>query len=47
MHECFPNHLRMGTTKMKEDKEREDEDMQKRVKMERSRVGTKADELPK
>ena len=40
MHECFPEHLRMGTTRMKEDKEAEKVDKQKITKMERSNLGT-------
>ena len=38
-HECFPKHLRMGTARMKESKETE-EGKQKRVKMERNKIGT-------
>ena len=41
MQECFHKHLRMGTARMKEDKETEEEDKEKRRKMERSRVDTK------
>ena len=41
MHECFPKHLCMGTARMKEDKETEEKYKQNRVKMERSKVGTK------
>ena len=37
MHECFLNHLRMGTSRMKEDKETDEEDKPARVKMERSK----------
>ena len=33
MHECFPKHLRMGTARMNEDKETEEDDKQKLVKM--------------
>ena len=40
MHECFPKYLRMGTARMKEDKETEEEDKQKGVAMERNKVGT-------
>ena len=40
MHESFPKHLRMGTARMKEHKETEQENKQKGVKME-SKVGTK------
>ena len=39
MQECFYKHLRMGTARMKEDKETE-QDKQKRVKIE-SKVGKK------
>ena len=35
MHECFPKHLRMGTARMKYDRERE-EDKKRCVSMERS-----------
>ena len=40
MHEYFPKHLRMGTARMKLDRERE-EDKKRRVSMERSKAGTK------
>ena len=40
-----PTQLRMGTAGMKEDKERREEDKKKRVKMERSKVGTKEKEV--
>ena len=40
MHECFPKHLCMGTARTK-DKEIEKECKQKKMKMERSKVGTK------
>ena len=30
MQECFPKHLRMGTSRMKENKETEEESKQKR-----------------
>ena len=40
MHECFPKHLRMGTARMKYDRER-DEDKKRCVSMERSKAGTK------
>ena len=36
MHECFPKHLRLGTARMKEDKQTEEEDKLERVKMETS-----------
>ena len=38
MHECFPKHLHMGTARMQDDKETE-EDNQKRVKIEINKVG--------
>ena len=41
MHECFHKHLCMGTVRKREDKEKEKEGKQKRVKTERSKVGTK------
>ena len=37
----FPKHLRMGTAKIKEYKETEEEEGQERVKMERNKVGKK------
>ena len=40
MHEWFPKHLCMGTSRMKEDIETE-KGKQKRVKVERSKVYTK------
>ena len=40
MHECFPKHLRMGTARLKYDRERED-DKKRCVSMERSKAGTK------
>ena len=39
VHGCFPKHFPMGTARMK-DKETE-EGKQKRVEMERSKIGTK------
>ena len=41
VHECFPKHLRTGTARMKGDNDTEEEGKQKRVNMERSKVGTK------
>ena len=32
LHECFPKHLRMGTTSMKEDKETEDKETEEEGK---------------
>ena len=40
MHECFPKHLCMGTARMKQDRERE-EDKKRCVSMEKCKVGTK------
>ena len=40
MHECVDKYLQMGTARMK-DEETAEEGKQKRVKMERSKVGTK------
>ena len=40
VHECFPKHLLTGTARMK-DNDTEEEGKQKRVNMERSKVGTK------
>ena len=36
MHECFPKHSRMGTARMKGDKETEEEGKQRGLSMERS-----------
>ena len=44
MQECFPKHLRMGTARMKLDRQREDK--KRCVSMERSKAGTK-NEVPK
>ena len=41
MHECFPKHLRMGTARMKYDKETDEDGKTRGVSMERSRAGTK------
>ena len=41
MQECFLKHLSMWTARMKEDKETEEEGNQKRMEMERSKVGKK------
>ena len=41
MHECFPKYSRMGTARMKEDKETDDEGKQRGVSMKRSKVNTK------
>ena len=39
MHECFPKHLRMRTTRMKYDRKREED--KRFVSMERSKAGMK------
>ena len=39
MQECFPKHLRTGTARMKQDREREED--KRCVSMERSKAGTK------
>ena len=36
MHKCFPEDLRIGTVKLKQDKETSEEDKQKRVNVERA-----------
>ena len=41
MHECFPKHSRMGTARMKQDKETDEDDKKRGVSMERSKAGTK------
>ena len=41
LHECFPKHLRMGTARMKQDKETEEEGKKGGVSIERSKAGTK------
>ena len=41
LHEFSPKHLRMGKLKLKYGKETDEQGKQKRVKMERSQVGTK------
>ena len=41
--ECFPEHMRMGTSRMKEDLEIEDEGKKRSVNMERSTAGRKKD----
>ena len=40
MHECFPEHSRMGTARTKSDKETDDDGKKKGVSMERSKAGT-------
>ena len=39
-HDCYPKHSRMGTARMKEDKETEEEGKERGVSMERSKAGT-------
>ena len=39
MHECFPKHARMGTARMKSDKETREEGNKKGVSMEGSKAG--------
>ena len=41
MHECFPTHSRMGTSRMKKNKETGEESKKKGVSMEKSKAGTK------
>ena len=41
MHECFPKHLRMGTARMKQDKETDEGGKKRGVSMEKSKAGTK------
>ena len=41
MWECFPKHSRMGTARMKEDKETDEEGRKRGVSIERSKAGTK------
>ena len=41
MYECFPKHSRMGTGRMKYDKETDEECKKRGVSMERSKAGTK------
>ena len=41
MHECFPKHWRMGTARMKEDKETDEEDKNRGVSAERTKADTK------
>ena len=46
MHECFPKHLRMGTARMKRDKETKEEGKKKGNGTERIKEGTKQKEIP-
>ena len=41
MHECFPKHSRMGTARMKYDKEKDEEGKKRGASMERSKAGKK------
>ena len=41
MHESFPKHSLMGTTRMKEDEETDEEGKKRGVSMEKSKAGTK------
>ena len=41
MHECFSKHFRMGTARMKKDKETNEEGKKRDVSVERSKVDTK------
>ena len=41
MHECFPKHSCMGTARMKEDKDTDEETQKRGLSMEISKVGTK------
>ena len=41
MHECYSQHLRMGTERMQEDKDTEEDGKHSGMKMERCKAGTK------
>ena len=41
IHECFPKHSRMGTARMKYDKETDKDDKKRGVSVERSKAGKK------
>ena len=41
IHECFPKHSRMGTARMKEDNETDEDGKKRGVSMEKSKAGTK------
>ena len=41
MHECFPKHLRMGTARIKQDKETDEDGKKRGVRMERGKADTK------
>ena len=46
MHECFPKHLRMGTARMKQDKETEEKGKKRDVNLERSKAARKKKRSP-
>ena len=46
MHECFPKQSCMGTTRMKQDSETDEESKKRGVSMERSKVSTKEKRCP-
>ena len=41
MHECFPKHLRMGTARMRENKETDEKGKKRAVCIERTKAGMK------
>ena len=41
MHECFPKHTRVGTARMKKDKETDEEGKKRDASMERSKASRK------
>ena len=41
MHECFPKHSFMGTARMKQDKETDEDGKKRGVNMEKSKAGKK------
>ena len=41
MHECFPKQWRMGTARMKEDKETDEDGKKRGLSIERRKAGTK------
>ena len=46
VHACFPKHSRMGTARMNEDKETDEEGKKRCLSMERSKGGTKEKKIP-
>ena len=46
MHECFPEHSRMGTARMKQDKVTDEEGKKRDVSMEIYKEGTKKSGRP-